>query len=240
MKDAESTAQKLRAEVEQRRQEFENLQNVDVKINDEIEATRRQMKEWEAELPSFMDVESLREEWKTKKRDRPKGELSMLKKAANAIATKYNESRSAMRSNEVQTKLHELERDIRAKATESFQIIETIEDNRRRTNYSLVKRQSMAIVQEINSLLSTQVNPQCRFESVIKKAMKLASIQFALIESLKIPKHSEMDADENRHNSDNTDQDRTHHGDSVNQCSGESPSGMSNPRLKKAAQSCAF
>jgi intraflagellar transport protein 74 len=159
MKDAESTAQKLRAEVEQRRQEFENLQNVDVKITDEIEATKRQMKEWEAELPSFMDVESLREEGETRKRglaaerDRLKAEMSMLKKAANGVATRYNEARSAMRANDVQVKLHDLERDIRAKATETFQIVETIEDNRRRTNYSLVKRQAIAIVQEINSLL---------------------------------------------------------------------------------------
>jgi intraflagellar transport protein 74 len=159
MKDAESTAQKLRMEVEQRRQEFENLQNVDVKITDEIEATRRQMKEWEAELPNFTDVETLREEGETRKRglaaerDRLKAELSMLKKAANAVATRYNEARSQMRTNEVQVKLHELERDIRAKATESFQIVETIEDNRRRTNYSLVKRQALSIVQEINNFL---------------------------------------------------------------------------------------
>jgi intraflagellar transport protein 74 len=159
MQDAQSTAQKLRAEVEQRRQEFENLQTVDVKIADEIEATRRQMKEWEAELPNYTDVETLREEGETRKRglaaekERLKAELGLIKKAANAVATRYNEARAAIRANDVQVKLHELERDIRAKATESFQMVETIEDNRRRTNYSLVKRHALTIVQEINTLL---------------------------------------------------------------------------------------
>jgi hypothetical protein len=72
MMNAHVTASKVRAEVEQRRQEFEKLQNVDTKITDEISS----------------DVDSIREEGETRKRalaaekNRLKVELSMLKKAA--------------------------------------------------------------------------------------------------------------------------------------------------------------
>jgi intraflagellar transport protein 74 len=159
MKDAEVTALKLRSEVEQRRQELENLQNVDVKITEEIEATKRQMREWEAEMPSFADVDAIREEGEAKKkrltaeRDRLQLEQAQLKKATNALATKHNETRTGLRNNQIYTKLQDLEKDVKAKAAENFTIVECIEDNRRRTNYSLVKRQAMAIVTEINTLL---------------------------------------------------------------------------------------
>ncbi|OHT06065.1 hypothetical protein TRFO_05723 [Tritrichomonas foetus] len=159
MQDAQSTADKLRGEVDQRRQELENLQNVDVKITEEIELIKRQMKEMESEMPKFADVDSIREEGEIKKkqleteRDQLKSQLHQLRKATNALTAKFNETRAQMRSNEVHNKLHALEKDIRVRATENFSILECIEDNRRRTNYSIVKRACMNIVQEINSLL---------------------------------------------------------------------------------------
>jgi intraflagellar transport protein 74 len=159
MKDAEVTAVKLGDEVQMRRQELDNLQNVDVKISEEIEATKRQMREWEAEMPNFADVDAIREEGEARKkrliaeRDRLKVEQAQLKKVASALATKFNENRQGLRNNPIFTKLHDLEKDIRTRATENFAIVEFIEDNRRRTNYSLVKRQAMTIVTEINSLL---------------------------------------------------------------------------------------
>lgn len=159
MQDAQVTADKLRAEVDQRRQELENLQNVDVKINNEIESIKRQMKDMEEEMPKFSDVESIREEGEIKKkqlerqRDQLKSQLQQLRKATNALTVKFNEKRAEIRGNEIHIKLHSLEKDIKSKAQENFTIMECIEDNRRRTNYSIVKRACMNIVQEINSLL---------------------------------------------------------------------------------------
>ena len=159
MQDAQSTAEKLSAEVEQRRQDFENLQNVDVKIKEEIELIKKQMKDMEDELPNFDDVTSVREDGELKKkrmtveRDQLKQQLHQLRKATNALASKYNETRSGIRANEINNKLHALEKEIRTRAAENFAIVECIEDNRRRTNYSLVKRASMNIVAEINSFL---------------------------------------------------------------------------------------
>ena len=159
MQDAQVTTDKLRAEVDQRRQELENLQNVDVKISDEIELIKRQMKEMQEEMPKFADVDAIREEGEIKKkqlekeRDQLKAQLHQLRKATNALTMKFNESRAQLRANEIHNKLHTIEKDIRTRAAENFTIMECIEDNRRRTNYSIVKRACMNIVQEINSLL---------------------------------------------------------------------------------------
>ena len=159
MQDAQSTADKLRSEVDQRRQEYENLQNVDVKINNEIELIKKQMQDMESEMPKFSDVETIREEGEIKKkqletqRDQLKAQLHQIRKATNALTAKYNEKRAELRTNEIQNKLHSIEKEIRVAATENFSILECIEDNRRRTNYSIVKRACMNIVSEINALL---------------------------------------------------------------------------------------
>jgi intraflagellar transport protein 74 len=157
--DARSTAEKLMLEVEQRRQEYDNLSNVDVKITEEIQVIKQQMKQMEDELPNFSDVEAIREEGEvkkarlTKEREQLRVHLHQLRKATNGLASKYNETRSQLRTNDVNNKLHELEKEIRARAAENFAIIECIEDNRRRSNYSLIKRSSMSVVNEINNLL---------------------------------------------------------------------------------------
>lgn len=159
MQDAQSTAQKLQSEVDQRKSELDNLQNVDKKIYQEIELIQKQMKEMDDELPTFADVDSVREEGeikkkrKTEERDQLKQHLHQLRKATNALASKYNESRSALRNNEIHNKLHNIEKEIRTRAAENFTIVEFVEENRRRTNYALIKRSVMNIVSDINSSL---------------------------------------------------------------------------------------
>ena len=159
MQDAQATTQALQAEVQQRRREYEDLKNVDKKIEDEIELLKQTMVDMEGESPKFEDVQSIREDGearkklKTQERDQLKTQLHNLRKATNALAVKYNETRSANRGNELESKLHLLEKEIRQRAAENHTTAEGIEENRRRTNYSLVKRASMNIVQEINSML---------------------------------------------------------------------------------------
>jgi intraflagellar transport protein 74 len=157
--DAKTTAEKLMLEVELRRTEYENLAHVDVKIAEEIQAIKQQMKQMEDELPGFGDVEGVREEGEIRKqrlikeRDQLKLHLHHLRKATNGVATRYNEARASLRGNDVNNKLHECEKEIRSRAAEAFSITETIEDNRRRTNYSLVKRSALNVVNEVNNLL---------------------------------------------------------------------------------------
>lgn len=159
MQDAQATTQALQAEVQQRRREYEDLKNVDQKIEDEIQQLKVRMQEMEAEIPNFEDVQTIRDEGESRKRlrtqerDQLKTQLHNLRKATNALAVKYNETRSANRGNELESKLHLLEKEIRTRAAENHTTAEGIEENRRRTNYSLVKRASMNIVHEINSML---------------------------------------------------------------------------------------
>lgn len=159
MQDAQATMQRLQTEVLQRRREFEDLKNVDQKIEDEIRVSKQKMQEMEAEMPTFADVDSVREEGelrkktKTQERDQLKTQLDHLRKTTNAAATKYNEAKSAMRSNEISKKLGLLEKEIRTQALENHTTAEGIEENRRRTNYALVKRQALNLVAEINAML---------------------------------------------------------------------------------------
>lgn len=159
MQDAQSTMTQLQIEVENRRRELEDLKNVDYKITDEIEDIKKKMAEMEAELPTFSDVESIRREGETRKamklqiRDNLKNQLHNLRKVTNNYASKYNEDRAKIQTNEFQVKIHTIEKDIKVKASENHNTAESIEENRRRTNYAIVKRAAMNIVAEINSLL---------------------------------------------------------------------------------------
>ena len=159
MTDAQSTAAQLQAECEQRRRELDDLQNVDQKIRQEHISLQQQMDDMKAQMPQFMDVETIREDgelrkqqW-TEERDSLKSQLRNLKKATNAAATKYNEGKAALRTNEVHQRLHQLEKDIKMKAQENATYVEYIEDDRRKTNYAMVKRQALAIVNDINASL---------------------------------------------------------------------------------------
>ena len=138
---------------------YDLLKNVDKKIQDEIDDIKRKMQEMEDEMPNFADVDVVRQEGEIRKknkvaeRDQLKSQLHNLKKATNALATKYNELHQQVRSNEINSKLHTLEKEIRQRATENNATLESIEENRRRTNYAIIKRAAMNIVQEINALL---------------------------------------------------------------------------------------
>jgi intraflagellar transport protein 74 len=159
MQDAQATMQKLQAEVMQRRREFEDLRNVDQKIEDEIQQSKEKMQEMEAEMPKFGDVDAVREDGEARKRlkaqerDQLKGQFESLRKVTNALATRFNEAKAAFRADEIGRKLAQLEKEIRTQASENNTTAESIEDNRRRTNYTLVKRQALAIVAEINAML---------------------------------------------------------------------------------------
>lgn len=159
MQDAQSTMQTLQREVENRRREFEDLKNVDKKIQDEIEDIKKKMQEMEDEMPNFADVDVVRQEGEIRKknkvaeRDQLKSQLHNLKKATNTLANKYNSLHQQIKADEVNSKLHLLEKDIRNRAAENNTTLESIEENRRRTNYAIIKRAAMNIVQEINALL---------------------------------------------------------------------------------------
>ncbi|EAY06864.1 hypothetical protein TVAG_340420 [Trichomonas vaginalis G3] len=158
-KAAQATATQLQLEVEQRRRELEDLQNVDQKIKQEEESLQKQMDSMTREMPSFNNVDAIREEGEIRKkqkmelRDSLKLQLKNIKKATNLAATQYNDNRASLRTNETHTKLHQLEKDLQQKALENAAIIEYIEEDRRKTNYAMVKRQALAIVNEINQSL---------------------------------------------------------------------------------------
>ena len=157
MTDAQATTIQLQAEVEQRRRELEDLQNVDQKVKQEEELLQKQMEDMLAEMPNFQDVDGVREDGelrkkeKTEERDSLKQQLKNLKKATNAAATKFNDTKAQLRTNETHVKLHQLEKDLQTKAFENASIIEYIEEDRRKTNYAMVKRQALSIVQDINN-----------------------------------------------------------------------------------------
>ena len=156
MNNAQTTTIQLQAEVEQRRRELEDLQNVDQKIKQEEELLQKQMEDMTAEMPNFQDVDGVREEGelkkkqKTEERDSLKSQLKNLKKATNAAATKFNETKASIRTNETYLKLHQLEKELQTKALDNHAIIEFIEEDRRKTNYAMVKRQALSIVNDIN------------------------------------------------------------------------------------------
>lgn len=157
--DAQSTLVVLQQQVDERRQELENLKDVDKGIDRELIELQKQMDDMRKKMPDFEDVEAVRSEGEAKKqlkeqeRDRLKVQLSNVKKATNTITIAYNDGRNSLRSNPLHTKIHDFEKEIANRAKENYAIVEFLEENRRKTNFSLIKREVMSIVESINSKL---------------------------------------------------------------------------------------
>jgi intraflagellar transport protein 74 len=117
------------------------------------------MKEMEDEMSKFADVNLVRQEGEARKklkvqeRDQLKNHLTHLRKATNALATKFNETKQTLRWNEIDGKLAALEKEIRARASEGRNTTESIEKGRRQADYTIVKRHAMDLVSGINALL---------------------------------------------------------------------------------------
>lgn len=153
------TIHSLQQEVENRRSALEHLNEIDKKILDEIEHIKLSIKKMKEEMPNFEDIDMICREWEIKKknkmieRDQLKLQLNHLKKTTNYLASKYNKLNYQIKTDNVYSKLHALEKDIRDKALENNAIMESIEEKKRLTNYAIVKRSALNIVNEINNLL---------------------------------------------------------------------------------------
>lgn len=157
--DAQTTADKLRITVEQRKQELISLKDVDKAIEKELETIEQQMIDMKKKMPEFEDVDTVRQEGEIRKkqkeeeRDGLRNQSTNMKRWANLLASQYNESRAALRANPVHTKIHDFEKEIGSKAKDNFQIIEFLEENRRKSNYQNVRREVMEITENLNKNL---------------------------------------------------------------------------------------
>ena len=159
MTEAQSTDAQLKNELEQRRRELESLQDIDKKIILEEEKIDKEIREMLIEMPHFEEVDQVRQEGELKKKKKTleKENLTIqrefIKKQVEILIEKYNKEKSLLNQNENYNRLHEFEKEIRNKALEMFLISETIEDDRRKTNYAMVKRHCLSIVNQINEKL---------------------------------------------------------------------------------------
>lgn len=156
---ATTTIQNLQIEVENRRKVLQHLNEADIKMQNEIENIKKSIKKMEDELPNFENVDVIKHEGeilirnKSAERDQLKSQLLHLRKITNVLASKYNDVNRKIKNDEINIKLCSLEKGIREKSTEKNAIKEIIDENKRITNYSIVKRDALKIVQEINNLL---------------------------------------------------------------------------------------
>lgn len=159
VKNAQVTIQLLKIEVEKQRSVLEHWNEIDKKIQDEIESNREKIKEMEDEMPKYNNIDLICQEneiinnEKRVERDKLLIQLNHLKKATNVLTSNYNKFNRQLMSDEINNKLHELEIRIRNKVSENNVIKEAIDENKRITNYEIVKRDALNIVNEINSFL---------------------------------------------------------------------------------------
>jgi len=157
--EAQATANQLRMDVEKRKKELEQLQTIDKKIIEEEKLLVQQIDEMTKELPAYEDVEKVRTEGELKKqklttqREQLKEQAKQLKRLTNQLATTYNEKKTQFHQNEIYIKFASYERELKAIALEKYNYVETLENERRQSNYSMIKRHVLSIVHEINEKL---------------------------------------------------------------------------------------
>ena len=119
----------------------------------------KHMEKMTKEMPQFDNVDQVRAEGEIKKKAKTEekqlleSHLEQIKIAVQAAKKKFDDVQAELRQNEVHQKLQAYEIDLRKKSQENYLISETIEENRRKTNYSLVKRSCLSLVKDINAAL---------------------------------------------------------------------------------------
>lgn len=148
--ETQSELRILQNQVDKYRFELNHIDDIDIKIKNEIKSTECEIQKIKDKIQYFEFVEK-NEKMKMKNKmieiNHLKSQIVNIKRAIKAIIDKYNNNYHQISTNQINVKLNSLEKVIGKIASENYSISKEIEDVKRK---NIIKCASMEIVNEIN------------------------------------------------------------------------------------------
>eukprot|EP00741_Cyanophora_paradoxa_P002103 tig00000551_g2039.t1 len=159
LENSQTTAERLKQELQLREMELEKIKTLDQKIGVELESLKGKSQQMREEMGTFSQIEQLKEAHEARKRalvaerQRLGKRKEMLKQQTALLQAKYDTKKMQLSENDVYTQLDSLEQKLRAQEQNNFHLREFIETKERESNYVPLKKECLTMVDELNQLV---------------------------------------------------------------------------------------
>eukprot|EP01063_Lacrimia_lanifica_P039877 TRINITY_DN8878_c2_g2_i1.p1 TRINITY_DN8878_c2_g2~~TRINITY_DN8878_c2_g2_i1.p1 ORF type:complete len:600 (+),score=319.85 TRINITY_DN8878_c2_g2_i1:55-1854(+) len=157
--DSTSTHERLKNELEIRKNELKKVGELDGKITAELEAINKKIGENDTAMKKFADLDGLRQEHEDRKKKLANEKLIysqlrvQLKKQVQQLNFSYESKRDELQSNDVHVPLQQQEQKVRQIKQSLFQLEDFIKQKTAESAYIPLKAECMRLTEEVNSFL---------------------------------------------------------------------------------------
>merc|ERR1712228_139456 len=144
--EAQSTLVYSEKELEKRQSELDKINNLDTKIQAELENLDKKQEEYEDDMKSFKAHNVIQSEYKQKKKELMEKKVLEIAQQSDQINRKLNENAYHNELKEMETKISKLSQNI-------YSVQDSITEYKREGEYQPISNDIISMQQQINALL---------------------------------------------------------------------------------------
>ncbi|KAJ3108463.1 Intraflagellar transport protein 74 [Phlyctochytrium planicorne] len=159
MKNSANTMDAILIERDRRLQDLEKVNQLETKLQAELEHLRKKVDTQTADMARVSNVEGMKEEAETKKmnnailRDSLKTQRNALRQQVQLLSAKYDGKKAQLQENETYTQLGALEQRLKNHESNNFHLKEYINAKLSESDYKTVQTDVYGLLDEINGQL---------------------------------------------------------------------------------------
>lgn len=159
MKNSESTYEALVQEREKRMADLAKVEQLEVKLAEEMESLNEKLQSLEEQTMDISDVETVKANLETTKNKNIADRESLLyardhlRKAVTVLSTQHDAQKAHLTENETYTHLTALEQKLRHHESSNFYLKDSVDSKLAESDYKITARETMKITEEINQQL---------------------------------------------------------------------------------------
>lgn len=156
---AKKTYERLQKQLAERKQELENVGQIDRKISTELETISHRMQEQQGDITKFADLDGLRREIDARKQHllQTRTALTTQRDAAkqhlHLLTTSFEKTKQQLNENQVYTSLQAQEQKLRLIWQSAFSVEDFVRSKEKESQFMGMKADSLRMVDEINVML---------------------------------------------------------------------------------------
>jgi intraflagellar transport protein 74 len=156
---ARATHERLQKQLEEKKEELDKVQVLDGKIASELEALNRRIEEQKGEIVKFADLDALRREVESRKKQLQRSHASLTKQRDAAkqqlhtLSKTVDGAKQALNEDDVYKSLVEQEQRLRMVYQSFFALDDFVRSKEKESNYAANKAECLRLVDDCNALL---------------------------------------------------------------------------------------
>ncbi|KAL9641542.1 hypothetical protein ABK040_013463 [Willaertia magna] len=161
---SQSTLERLRLELKQKKEDLEKVNNLEVTVNQESKQLTNSIQEKRRELEELSNIENLKRRYDINKADlaEKREQLKLLKenlKTEMHLLSRQNSTlERKLKTNDIYNALNELEQKIRVYEQNNFLLNDYITQKGAESDYTSIKSDTLSILHELNEVVKSEQN----------------------------------------------------------------------------------